>query len=405
MDALQVPSSSVEINLMQPSNMAFDRLKVAIVHDYLNQSGGAERVVEILHGIFPEAPIFTSIVDFAQLTEGLRTADIRPSFMQHLPKILRAFRWYLPIYPVAFELMDLKGYDIIISSSSAFAKGVRTPRGSVHICYCYTPMRYIWGFSDVDLGKRKVAVEFVLRTLFFPILRFWDKHTAKRPTRYLAISNEVARRIASIYRRPSDILYPPVRSPITPIMELQNKKDNYDDPQRSALVISRLVSYKRVDLAIIACESEGIPLRIIGSGPHEKELRAISNGSTKFLGRVPDDIMMNELLQSFCLILPGYEDFGMTPVEANMAGIAVLAYGKGGALETVIPEVNGILFFDQTIESVIEGLHRVFNTAWDAEIIKKTAKRFSVENYQSKLLDYILALKKPGAKDRLVSNE
>lgn len=358
------------------------QIKLAIVHDYLNQQGGAERVVEVLHNMFPDAPIYTSIVDRSRLPGSLKTADIRPSFMQRLPGVLKHYRWYLPIYPLAFHFMPLDAYDVVISSSSAFAKGVRRSQHGVHVCYCYTPMRYIWGYGEAVANRKRPLVMIGLKFLMFPLLRWWDRATADRPDLYLAISREVADRIKAIYNRTAEVVYPPLR-PLGPPRHV-SPPSRINGPM---LVISRLVSYKRVDLVVEACRQAHIPLRVVGTGPEEARLHKLAGDgdNVTFLGRLSDEDLLAELERCAGVIVPGREDFGLTALEANSLGKPVLAFASGGSLETVIPGVNGVLFREQTVEAIIKGLYQMLDTEWDPLAVMRATEPFSLETYQHRL--------------------
>lgn len=362
----------------QPTNKikAKSSYRVAIIHDYLNQQGGAEKVLDVLHDMFPHAPIYTSIVDYENLSVRLRNADIRTSFMQRLPGVLSRHRWYLPFYPLAFYLFNLKEFNLIISSSSAFAAGIRRGPDAKHIVYCYTPMRYFWGYNQLKTLRAKQ----ILQAILFFGFRLWDKKISKTPCAYIAISHEVSTRIFDTYNRVAEVVYPPVTVP--PQQEMGDDDTNEQNVS-SFLVISRLVSYKRVDLAVRACEEIGLPLNIVGDGPELSYLKQLSNGTTKFLGRVSDLEVSKLLRQCRGVIVAGKEDFGLVPVEAHAFGKPVLAFGQGGAVETIVPKVNGILFYEQSVQSMIVALNEFNNMCWDPDAILQTAERFSEHNFRN----------------------
>lgn len=343
-------------------------MRVAIVHDYLNQAGGAERVVAVLHHMYPDAPIFTTLFDPAAVGEPLASADVRVSWMQRLPGWKKHFKAYLPLYPFAVRSFDLRGYDLIISSSSAWAKGIRVPRGAVHVCYCYTPMRWAWSFqsyvgrSELGLVSREAA-RMIMRSL-----KRWDVRTAASVDRFIAISSDVARRIRSAYGRDSDVVFPPVDvGRFTPGRT----------PEDFFLVVSRLNSYKRVDLAIRACTALNAPLVVVGAGPDRAALERIAGPTVTFAGRLPDAEVATMFERCRALILPGMEDFGLTPLEANAAGRPVVAFGAGGVLDTVLDGETGILFHEQTPDALARALTTVTARSWDAHALRAHAEKFA----------------------------
>ena len=254
-------------------------MKVAIVHDYLNQAGGAERVLGVLHRMFPDAPIFTTLFDPRAVGLPLAKADVRVSWMQGLPKWKRNFRNYLPLYPFAVRSFDLRGYDVVITSSSAFAKGVRVPASALHLCYCYTPMRWAWSFDRYVDGSALSPSARMAARLTIPALRRWDTATARGVDRFVAISTEVADRIRATYGRGSDIVFPPVD--VARFRHDRRVGENF-------LVVSRLNAYKRIDLAVRACTTLGLPLVVVGDGPERAMLESIAGPTVRFAGRLTD---------------------------------------------------------------------------------------------------------------------
>lgn len=351
-------------------------MKTAIVHDYLNQGGGAERVVEELHRMFPDAPIFTSIVDRSTLWPDLRTADIRTSWMQRLPGLRRHFKKYVLCYPLAIESFRLEEYDLVISSSSAFAKGARTRPDALHVCYCYTPMRYLWDYERSMARERFGRVTRAALPLAIRWLRKWDLRTAGRPDAYVAISTVVAERIRRVYGREASVVFPPVVPPNTRPAEA---------PGDFFLVVCRLVRYKRIDLVVETLKALGRPLVVIGDGPDRATLEAMAGPETRFLGRAPDAIVADHLARCRALIMPGEEDFGLTPLEANAVGRPVIAFRAGGALDTVQDGVTGILFDEQTVESLAAAIRRVGEVAWDTARLQAHAGAFRPEVFREGL--------------------
>jgi len=352
-------------------------MKVAIVHDYLNQAGGAERVVGTLHTMFPEAPIFTTILDRGSLWEVLRDADIRTSWMQKLPLLKRHFKAYLLFYPGAIERFDLREYDLVISSSSAFGKAAITRKDAVHICYCHTPMRFVW---DYERYMEREQYGSPVRAVLVPVLRRfrkWDVKTAVRPDTYVANSTVVADRIKRFYGRESVIVPPPVAvQRFTPGSKVEN----------FYLIVSRLNPYKRVDLVVKAFNDLGRPLVIIGDGPDRAVLERMAKPNIKFLGRLPDPEVADYYARCCALIFPGDEDFGIVPLEANAAGRPVIAFKAGGALDTVVNGQTGIFFEELTPESLSEAVLRAETTTWDAAAIRRHAEDYAEPHFRERFM-------------------
>ncbi len=350
-------------------------MRVAIVHDYLNQMGGAERVVESFHRIWPEAPIFTTIADRAAMPAALRDADLRVSWMQRLPAWQRHFRAYLPFYPLAIETMDLRGFDVIVSSSSAWAKAARPPAGAVHVCYCHTPMRWVW---DYDRYVEREGFGALTRLALPPLisaLRAWDVRTAQRPTHLVVNSRVVQERVQRCWGRSSEVLHPPVD--IGRFAVGSGAGHGY-------LVVSRLGHYKRIDLAVAAFTALGLPLEVIGDGPARAALEAMAGPTVRFRGRVDDAGVAQALRDCRGLVFPGEEDFGITPLEANASGRPVIAYGAGGALETVRDGITGVLFAEQTAGALALAVQRAQSMAWDTAVIRRHAEGFSSDGFEAR---------------------
>ncbi|WP_127490877.1 glycosyltransferase [Paenibacillus glycanilyticus] len=352
--------------------------RIAIVHDYLNQMGGAERVVGVMHKLFPDAPIYTTIVDREKLLPELRTADIRTTWMQRIPNILRDFKLYFWLYPFAVRSIDLKGYDIIVSSSSAYAKGIRKPGNAVHLCYCHSPMRFAWNFDgyieNVNVSKTRRAVA---KWLTYP-LRLWDKANSKQVDRLIANSSVVKGRISKFYGLDSAVIYPPV--------EVDRFSLSEDGPKDYFLVVSRLVSYKKIDIAVEACTRLGLKLLIVGDGDDRKRLESLSSSNVQFLGRRSDEEVTGYMQHCRALLFPGLEDFGITPLEANACGRPVVAFQAGGALDTIKAGLNGMFFKEQTTESLMEALCEFETKEWDPGLIRKHAESFNERYFIERLL-------------------
>lgn len=355
-------------------------MKVALVHDHLTQSGGAEKVLEALQALYPEAPTFTLLYDKQAMPE-FNHREIRPSFLQRLPLSLARPRWYLPLMPTATESHNLSDFDVIISSSSAFSKGVVAPTEALHLCYCHTPTRYLW--SDTHSYVEGLGAPGFIKKLLLPLLthlRIWDKLAADRVDNFIANSETVARRIKKYYGRESVVIHPPVDIDHFSIS---------DKPKEAFLIGGRLVPYKRYDLVIEAFNKTGLPLIVFGSGPQEKSLRSMAKSNIKFLGRVSDNERARLFSEAIAFIHPQEEDFGITPVEAMAAGTPVIAYRKGGAIETVIDGVTGILFDEQSWQEIADCVLRFKRDDFNPQTIRKHAEQFSLQEFHKKLRGYV----------------
>ena len=299
-------------------------MKVAIIHDWLTNMGGAEQVVINLKKCFPDAPIYTTFYTPDNLSEELQNIEVHTSFLQKKNKKVIDHKKYFPLMPLAFSRFNLKDYDLIISSCSSCSKGVFTRKGAIHICYCHTPMRYAWEKEDEyteEMGKIKKR----LVNIFLHYMRHWDVKSSNRVDYFIANSNEVKNRIKNHYKRDAFVINPPVRCEMFNISE--NDGDYY-------LVLSRLVKYKRYDLAVQACKELGKKLVVIGEGPEKEKLEKLAEGNDKikFLGRQPDEVVKKYMAECKALIFPGEEDFGIVPVEAEACGRPVICYGKGRSI-------------------------------------------------------------------------
>jgi glycosyltransferase involved in cell wall biosynthesis len=359
-------------------------MKVAIVHDYLNQMGGAERVVMAFHDIFPEAPIYTSIYDPERVDPAFRTMDIRTSFMQKLPLVTKHHQPYLPLYPFAMEALDLRGYDLVLSSSSAFGKGVITKPGTLHICYCHTPMRWCWNYEEYVEREQLGKVARCVLPFLITGLRVWDQTSAMRVDDFIANSPVIAERIKKYYRREAVVIPPPVeasRFPATPATEIEDY----------FLALGRFVPYKRFDLAIEACNRLQLPLVIIGKGRDEERLKRMAGPTIRFLGRLSDEEVIHYYRHCRAFLFPGDEDFGITPLEAQAAGRPVIAYGAGGALASVVDGVTGLFFREQTVESLVEVLATFNERNFASEAIRNHALEFDTPRFQRRIMQFIEA--------------
>ncbi|MEA3493235.1 MAG: glycosyltransferase [Candidatus Margulisiibacteriota bacterium] len=355
-------------------------MKIAIVHDYLNQFGGAERVISALRELYPDAPIYTSIYDAKRMPDNFREMDIRTSFMQKFPFVFKLFKYYFLFYPLAFESFDLSGYDVILSSSSAFAKGIKKRKGQLHICYCYTPMRFVWRYDDY-VGREGYP-EFIKKILPIVLgpLKKWDLETVDNVDYFIAISKIIAERIKKTYRRESDIIIPPVECSL---FQPSNQAQDY------FLVLSRLNAYKRIDLAVKAFNKLDLPLRIIGDGPDKMSLERMANPNIQFLGRVSDRELAENLAECRALIFPGEEDFGIVPVEAMASGRPVIAYRAGGAEETVLDGETGLFFDKQDVDSLVDAIKKFQFMTFDKKKIREWAEGFDKEIFKNKMREFI----------------
>lgn len=363
-------------------------MRVAIVHDYLTQRGGAERVVLAMHRMFPGAPIYTSLYDPRGTFAEFRDADVRTSFMQPLPHSGNRFRAYLPLYPAAFGTLRLSGYDAVISSSSGWAHGVRV-EGGHHLCYCYTPPRWLYR-TDTYLADGG-PVPHGARSLTRPVLaalRRWDQRAAARPDTYVAISQGIAWRIRRAYGRHAEVVYPPVdveRFPV-PVGATHRARDG-----GFYLVVARLLAYKRIDLAVRACTERGARLVVVGEGPASRELERIAGPTVEFRRAVPEAELLSLYAECNALIQCGEEDFGIALLEANAAGRPVIAYSAGGALETVVHGETGVLFREQRVESVSRAMERFEGHDWDPIALRRHAHRFDESRFAESLTRVLAA--------------
>ncbi|QQG43440.1 MAG: glycosyltransferase [Candidatus Daviesbacteria bacterium] len=341
-------------------------MRVAIVHDDLVQWGGAERVLEGLTQIYPNAPIFTSVFDYSnnQLKERFANKKIITSFLQKIPGWKFLYKALLPLYPIAFEQFDFSDFDLVISHTTRFAKAIITKPETVHICYCHSPPRFLYNFN----GQFKIP--------FLNWLRYFDHVSSARVDYFLAGSKNAKERIKQVYNKDSQVLYPYIDLKRFEGIEIFN--GGY------FLVIARLNQYKRVDLAITACQKLKIPLKIVGNGPQMSNLRKMVDGNSRveFLGQVSDELVVRLLAGCRALILAGEEDFGLTPLEAQALGKPVIAYQSGGALETVIGGKTGVFFPQQSVESLIKAIKRLENIQINPQDCQKNARRFSLENFK-----------------------
>ncbi|RME48812.1 MAG: glycosyltransferase family 4 protein [Chloroflexi bacterium] len=356
-------------------------MRIAIVHDWLNQAGGAEIVLHALKSLFPGAPVYTSMYWPAAVPE-MDGWDIRVSFLDRMPAIHRRHQYYLPLYPLAFERFDFSGYDLVLSNKSGFCHGVITPANVPHLCYCLTPTRYLWQTEEYLAREHVGMLGRAGLRLILPWLRRWDRRAARtRVDAFAAISTEIQQRIRHFYRRESTVIYPPV--------DTQRFRVSEDGLGDYFLVLSRLVPYKRIDLAVKAFTALGRPLVIIGDGRDRPSLEAMAGPNVRFLGRQPTEAVREYLAHCQALIWPGLEDFGLAPVEAQASGRPVIAFAGGGALDTVIEGVTGTFFHEQTSEALAEAVAGFDPSAFDPQVIRQHALQFDVEQFRKRLIHWI----------------
>lgn len=351
-------------------------MKVALVHDFLVKMGGAERVLKVLADMYPDAPIYTLLYDPDTCGKVFPPSRVRPSFLQKMPRFFRKRKRYLfPLMPRAVEAFDLSGFDIIISSSNAYAHGVLTPSTSVHVSYCHSPMRYAWDYAHEYMKEQKIGtLRKISAQRMMHKVRLWDQVASERVDYYLANSHHVRKRIKKYYRKEAEVLYPPVD--IGRFTVTSEHKDYF-------LIVAALTPFKKIDLAVQLFNKIGKQLVIIGDGPQREYLQSIAGKNVKILGHLDDAAVADYLQNCRAFIMVNEEDFGIAPVEAMACGKPVLAYGKGGTLETVIPGETGEFFYEQTIESMEDGLGRLIvnEPNYHHRTIRQRANRFTEKNF------------------------
>lgn len=356
-------------------------MKIALVHDYLVQYGGAERVLENFCQIFPDAPIFTMVYD-EKLTNGaFKGRRIHTSFLQKIPFISSHHRAYPLLMPVAIESLDLRGFDVVLSDSNSYAKGVLTGTDTLHITYCHTPMRYAW--DDCHRHMREFAYSRFTRK-FLPFgmsyLRLWDKISADRPDKYIANSGFVAGRISKYYGKEAEVIHPPVR---IDQFRINGKIGDY------FLLVGRALPYKRFDIVVEAFNQLGFQLKIIGKGPETEKLKRIAKSNIEFLGYLNDEETSAYYASCRALIFPSEEDFGITPLEAMASGRPVIAYRRGGALETVVEGLSGIFFDRQSPDAIAQAVRDFRAEAFDPRQIRDHAEKFRSEVFCRQIRDLV----------------
>ena len=363
------------------------KARVALVHDWLTGMRGGERCLEVFAELFPDADLYTLLHVPGSVSPTIERRRIVTSFIQRLPQAQRRYRHYLPLFPAAVRAFDLRGYDLVLSSSHAVAKGVRVPAGALHVCYCFTPMRYVWDLYDDYFGPRSGLAARLVMPPVAAWLRRWDRRTAAGVHHFVAISRFVADRIRRAYGREADVIYPPVDVSRFRVDET---------PGEFYLVVSALTPYKRVDLAVEACNRLGRKLLVVGSGPEERRLRALAGPTVELLGW-RDDAQIAELYaRCRALLFPPLEDFGITPLEAMAAGRPVIAFGEGGARETVVPPgegepPTGLFFARQTVDDLTDAIQRFEASAhqFEPKALRRRAEAFDRPVFRDRVRAYL----------------
>ena len=354
-------------------------MRVTLVHDYLTEMGGAERVVEVMRELFPQAPLYTSAVHRDRVSPLLSAGRVHATFLQPLARWKGAAKVLSPLLPMAFRMLDLRGADVILSSSSGFAHHVRRRPKALHVCYCHTPPRFLWQ-PKVYFDRQPWAARLAAPALVY--LRRRDMEAARRVDAYVANSEVVAKRIRLTYGRQATVIYPPVQTALY-----------HPTTQRSGrfLVVSRLLAYKRIDLVVEAASRVGLPLDVIGDGPERERLRASAGSTVRFLGRQPDDVVRHAMATCIALILPGSEDFGLTPVEVQASGRPPVAFASGGAMETIRDGETGFHFPAQTWDAVAAAMDRARTTELPVSVLREAAERFDTAVFVESLRAFIAA--------------
>jgi glycosyltransferase involved in cell wall biosynthesis len=350
------------------------------MHDYFSQLGGAERVAAEMYRMVPDASMFATVAFRKCLPAEIADVKIQTSWMQNLPAIETYYRFYFLLYPFAISDLDFSGYDLVLSSSSGYAKGVRTGRDAVHVCYCHTPMRWVWNFNTYAKRESFGIVQRTALPLLVRGLKFWDEGAARQPDHFVANSAVVAQRIRRAYGRISEVIHPPI--------DTQRFRPG-GDVEDYYVVLSRLTSYKRIDLAVRACTERNKKLFVIGDGPDRKSLEAMAGPTISFLGRASDRDVEYVVARCRALLFPGEEDFGMAPLEVAAAGRPTIAYRAGGALETIVENDTGVFFDQQTSESLGDAIDRFERLDWSSDVLRRRAEEFSLDVFRDRFRSFL----------------
>ena len=359
---------------------SLENMSIALVHDWLTNLAGAEKVLLEILEVFPRADIYTSVYDKKGAT-AFAKYDIKTSYLQNFPLLKKKREFLVPLTPRAFESLDLSKYDLVISNTTFAAKGVITKPETIHICYCHTPTRYLWE-PNIDPRSSRGMLSGLRKKTAHSLL-IWDKVAADRPDFYFANSKYIAKRIKKYYCRDSKVIYPPVDvNKFTPAKKSSDVGNYY-------LFVSRLIGYKKCDLIIEAFNQLKLPLKIIGRGPEKARLQKMAKSNVEFMGYLSDEEMKKYYREAKAFIFAAEEDFGIVPVEAMAAGRPVIAYGKGGVTETVIDGKTGVLFFKQNAESLIAAVEKFKPKDFDSNVIRKQAEKFSTERFKKEFREAV----------------
>lgn len=359
-------------------------MKVAIVHDWLIGMRGGEKVLEIFCEIFHNATIYTLVYNKEKISPIINKMEIKTSILQKFPNIEKNYRYYLLLMPTIIEKFNLKKYNLIISSSHCVAKGIKKLSHQIHVCYCHAPMRYIWDMFDEYFKKAKLITKIGAK-IFRPYLKRWDIKSSQRVDFFIANSQNIANKIKKFYHKNAKVIYPPVDTNFYKFLNL--KREDF------FLIVSALVPYKKIDLAINVFNELKLPLKIIGTGPEEKRLKEIAKGNIEFLGWQPNEKLLEYYNKCKTLIFPQEEDFGIVPLEAQACGAPVIAYKKGGALETIIENETGIFFYPQTEAALIQSIKDFDKKSFLPLRCRENALRFSKKRFFQEIKNYLIEKK------------
>ncbi len=360
-----------------------EKIRVALVHDWLTGQRGGEKVLEVLAEIFPAAPIYTLFHFPGSQVDRLEARQIRTSFIQRLPFLRKRYRLYLPLFPLAVELFDLTDYDLVVSSSHCVAKGIIPGPDSLHLSYIHSPVRYAWNQYSAYFSARDMSL---LPRLFVPRvihrLRIWDVTSSARVDNFIANSTNVARRIKKYYRRDADVIHPPADTDFFTLPEAEPARDYF-------LIVSALVPYKKIGLAVDVFNATGEPLKVVGAGPDFRKLARRARPNIEFLGQVPPDRLRELYRGALALLMPGEEDFGISAVEAQACGCPVVAYGRGGVLESVLPGETGVFFSEPSPAGLRDALDNFRALKFNNSDLRSNAMRFSRSLFKERLAAYL----------------
>ena len=358
-------------------------MHIAFIHDWLNGMRGGERCLEALCELYPDAHLYCLFHEKGKLSPAIESLEIHTSFVQKLPLVFRKYRHYLPLFPAAIEQFDLREYELVISLSHCVANGVITNPQTCHISYTFTPMRYAWDlYFDYFGGDRSRGISRYLIPYFMNYLRMWDIAASKRTDYFVAISHHIKQRINKHYRRPADVIYPPVDTEFYTSGSVQQ-------PEGFFLIVSAFAPYKKIDLAIEAFNHLKLPLKIIGQGQDIKRLKECAHPNIEFLGALSNEDLRDHYRRCKALIFPGEEDFGIVPVEVQACGRPVIAFAKGGILETTVQKETAVWFHEQSPEAIIAAVKAFEALSCSPAVIRDNALRFAKSRFQEEMQQYI----------------